>query len=162
MKFCRYFSLTWPQVELEHPPHLHHPASYSDWIFYSGWKIFNYILSGVSDNEKVGELASLAWSTPFFGSEPYLPVSFSTVQLNSSYIKDWKDRSFSNYWGRLSSTRQAKNYLPINEKFTKFFLSLIKRKIKRFTDVLTGHCWLIKHLFTVQLTASTKNPQKTL
>ena len=90
--------------------------------------------------------ARIASDSPFIGPEPCVPVSFSTLQ---KFIADREANKFKTYWRLVDSARQAKNCISINPKFTRYFLSLSKRNIKRLTDILTGHCALNNHLFAM-------------
>lgn len=98
---------------------------------------------GVEGNEAANELARLASSTMVTGPEPVIPVSLSTLQ---SFITQWKRKTFEYYWKNVDTARQAKNCITICPKYSKYFLTLSRRNIKRLTDILTGHCSLNYHL----------------
>ena len=102
--------------------------------------------SKIAGNEKADELARLASSTRFTGPEPATAVSFSTLQR---IISDWKAQKFKNHWNSLNTARQARNSIKINDRNTKYLLSLSRSNIKRLTSILTGHNTLKKHLHTI-------------
>lgn len=105
--------------------------------------------SNILGNEKADELARLASDSCLNGPEPGMPVSYSTLQ---QIVKNWKDKRFKNHWTSLNFARQAKNCIKINNKNSRFFLSLSRSNLRKLTSILTGHNLLNKHLHTIGVT----------
>jgi len=78
----------------------------------------------------------------------------NTIRILLLTSTNWKNYNFADYWKCTSYVRQSKHCIAINPVHTKFLLSQSKRNIKRLTDILTGHCALNKHLFTMGLTTN--------
>ena len=97
---------------------------------------------GIVGNEIADKLARQAANSPFTGPEPWIAVSLRKLQ---------ESRTFKNHWHSFSRARQAKNCISINKNITKYFLSLSRKNLKRLTDILTGHCSLNSHLYTIGL-----------
>lgn len=102
--------------------------------------------SDIEGNETADELARAGAEAPSSSPEPILKIPPSFFK---SHISRWKRTIFSKHWASINHARHAKNCIKICAKNTKYTLSLSRRNLKRITGVLTGHCNLNKHLFTI-------------
>lgn len=102
--------------------------------------------SGIFGNEKADELARLASSEHFIGPEPAMALSFSSL---NRLILNSKTREFKSYWNDLDFARQSKVAIRINNRNTRYYLSLSRNNLRRLAGILTGHSPLKKHLHTI-------------
>lgn len=103
----------------------------------------------IAGNEKADELARLASDSKLLGPEPAMAVSYSTFQR---IITNWKSHRFKSHWNSLNYARQARTAIKINDKNSKYFLSLNRNNLRRLTSILTGHNPLNNHLHTIGVT----------
>ena len=103
---------------------------------------------GIPGNEKSDELAREGASTQLTGPTPAIKVSFAGL---SRIITSWKKRTFIKSWTSHAQADQSRRCIIISNKNSKYLLSLSRCNIKRLTSVLTGHCTLNKHLYTIGL-----------
>ena len=83
------------------------------------------------------------------GPEHRLKVASSFFK---NQITNWKRTTFKKHWDTIDHARQAKNCIKINNNNTRYLLSLSRKNLRRMSGILTGHCFLNKHLHTIGLT----------
>ncbi|CAH0712851.1 unnamed protein product, partial [Brenthis ino] len=105
--------------------------------------------SGIDGNEKADALARRGAETPDCGPEPFCGIakqhaySILKIHCNRQALQEWQSTS-----GQIHSKALIKGY---RKKFTKELLQLNKYKTSAVTRILTGHCKLNKHMFTLGL-----------
>ena len=105
----------------------------------------------IHGNEMADKLAKAGVSTTTIGPEPLLKAPSSFFK---GLITKWKRTTFENHWKSIEYARHSKNCININARNSRTIISLSRRNIKRLTSILTGHCYLNKHMYTIGLTNS--------
>ncbi|MCP3661285.1 MAG: hypothetical protein GY696_02130 [Gammaproteobacteria bacterium] len=104
---------------------------------------------GIEGNEQSDQLANEASELPFIGPEPVLGISPGTGR---SSIRDWLRRRHVGHWLFCTGCRQSKLLRPAPcAKFSRQLLAMNRQRLRPLVGVLTGHCVLNKHLFTMGL-----------
>ena len=102
---------------------------------------------GYSGNERVDCLAKEGTEMSFIGPEPVIPISPNIVNgaINSLVHLRHEER-----WQALSQCRQSKEVLesPLRTN-RRLCLSLSRSLLRILTQIVTGHCLLAAHLFTM-------------
>ncbi|KAJ2939962.1 hypothetical protein O0L34_g6668 [Tuta absoluta] len=100
-------------------------------------------------NEAADELARQGADETFIGPEPRLPIpGQSTKGVISIKIKNESNKR----WKELQTCRQSKLFIKsMDPKRTRNFLQLSRKNTRLIIGLLTGHCDLNKHLYTMKL-----------
>ncbi len=75
-------------------------------------------------------------------------------EMADSLAKAGAEKSFKEHWNSIQHSRQAKNCISFNNKNSRYFTSLSRNNCMRVASVLTGHCFLNKHMHTLGLTSN--------
>jgi len=102
--------------------------------------------SNIVGNEKADTLAKIGANTNPIGPEPILKIPHSIKQQKIMKLRETK---FVKHWNNISTCRQAKNCIRINNKYSKYLINLSRTRLKIFTGVMTGHFYFNKHLTTI-------------
>lgn len=102
--------------------------------------------TGIVGNEKADKLARAGAFISPIGPEPHIGATYTLLRQT---VDKFRKLKFSSYWDNLTSCRQAKNCIKINNSNTKFLLNVSRTRLKTFTGVTTGHYGFNKHLTTI-------------
>lgn len=102
---------------------------------------------GISYNEGAHELPRKRAQTPFIAIEPRFGVPWAMRKQSS---KVWMRKEHRNVWSQYESGKHTKVFLASASNNTKNALLDLDR------TVMTNHCSLNKHLFTIGYTDSTR------
>ncbi|KAI5644946.1 RNase H domain-containing protein [Phthorimaea operculella] len=108
--------------------------------------------SGSLGNDAADELARRGSEVEVAGPTPYLPIPFNQIR---TWIRHQTQTQHNARWASITTCRQSKEAVPaLSPRLTKRLLSLQRTDLRIMVDMLTGHCQLNKHLFTINATDS--------
>ncbi|KAI5643461.1 RNase H domain-containing protein [Phthorimaea operculella] len=108
--------------------------------------------SGSLGNDAADELARRGSEVEVAGPTPYLPIPFNQIR---TWIRHQTQTQHNARWASITTCRQSKEAVPaLSPRLTKRLLSLQRSDLRIMVGMLTGHCQLNKHLFTINATDS--------
>jgi ribonuclease HI len=103
--------------------------------------------AGVAGNQEADLLAKTGRKKPYTGPEPAcgIPTEVAKQEIKT-LLKQWH----CTYWTGTSGQRQSKFFLEGPSKTTtENLLNTSKDNVRKLTGIITGHCRLNKHLYTM-------------
>lgn len=104
--------------------------------------------AGISGNERADELARLGAEETFIGPEPRFGLPRSAV---ISIVNNWLLNEHQRAWLNYDGARHTKIFCKGPSKDnSREIINLNRSNIKKVVEIMTNHCSLNKHLFTIQ------------
>lgn len=108
--------------------------------------------SGSRGNDEADGLARRGSEMDPAGPEPIIPIPFNQVR---SWIRNKTANLHQQYWASIRDCRQSREAFPVlNPRYSRKLTSLKRDKLRQIVEIVTGHCQLNKHLFTLGITDS--------
>jgi len=112
--------------------------------------------TGIPGNEIADGLAKQASAQSYFGPEPVLGITSTTV---SNALKQWALLEQYTLWNSMVGCRQAKSMLKgIDLSLYKYALRLTRRDLWILIGLLTGHADLNRHLTLMKVRSDPNCP----
>lgn len=108
--------------------------------------------SGSLGNDAADDFAKRGAQMETVGPEPIIPLPFNEIK---SWMKDITRTNHRKHWEMQEGCRQTKLAFPtLNPKLTRKLLKLSRAELRKICGLITGHCPMNKHLYTLGITDS--------
>ena len=105
--------------------------------------------TNILGNEEADRLAKIGSETPFFGPEPAVGISYGIAKR---CLNDLLTHEHNAHWKKVAGQAHSKAILTyVSKEKTDEMLRMGRADIRAVTGLITGHCWLNKHFYTIGL-----------
>lgn len=107
---------------------------------------------GIAGNERADELARRGSETPLLGPEPAVGIAGCQVKKE---VDEWLNRTHRNLFKAAPGVRHTKALIVgPDRKMTDQLMRLSREDIRLAVGMITGHCYLMKHMHTMGIAES--------